>query len=92
MPDKFYDYSSNGLAIINSLNGEIFNLIAKNNIGFNYNPALENDLYEKLNFLINDIHTINLMKKNSIHLSKEFTKEFQMKKFIDIINLVMKKK
>jgi hypothetical protein len=92
MPDKFYDYSSNGLAIINSLNGEISNLIAKNNIGFNYNPVLENDLYEKLNFLINDIDTINLMKKNSIHLSKEFTKEIQMKKFINLINLVMKKK
>lgn len=45
MPDKFYDYCSSGLAIVNSLKGEVREHIMDNNLGVNYIPGDANSLY-----------------------------------------------
>lgn len=48
MPDKFYDYSAAGLAIVNSLTGEVKDHIITNNLGVQYKAGDAEDLYEKV--------------------------------------------
>lgn len=64
MPDKFYDYTAAGLPIINSLKGEVGKIIKNENIGINYNPDNNYELYDAIIRLSKNTSLSKLMATN----------------------------
>lgn len=91
MPDKFYDYTAAGLAIINSLRGEISFHITKNNLGINYTPGNKQELYGAILSLSNKT-LLNVCKVNSDLIAMNFDMNEQNKKLSGIINKVLQNK
>jgi glycosyltransferase involved in cell wall biosynthesis len=85
MPDKFYDYSSCGLAIIASLTGELKDVIVENNLGFYYEAGNYNDLIDKLSRLIESTDLLGSCKENSKSLGLTYSVEKQFKKLLLLI-------
>jgi glycosyltransferase involved in cell wall biosynthesis len=89
MPDKFYDYISAGLAIINSLNGEIKDIINLHKLGLNYTPGDINSLFSCIKLMYKN-NLIDQFKKNSSRLSTTFDINKQIYKLNLVINEVTK--
>lgn len=89
MPDKFYDYTAAGLAVVNSLTEEVAERIKKSNIGFNYRASDSDDLYEKIEEITSNPEMMQQMKKNSKALSGEFDAKVQNKKLSDLISQIL---
>lgn len=85
MPDKFYDYSSCGLAVISSLTGELRETIKNNNLGFYYEANNYLELNYKINLLVNDKELLKTIKNNSKNIGKEFSIDIQFQKFIYLL-------
>lgn len=85
MPDKFYDYSSCGLAIIASLTGELKDVIVENNLGFYYEAGNYNDLIDKLSRLIESTDLLGSCKENSKSIGLTYSVEKQFKKLLLLI-------
>ena len=85
MPDKFYDYTAAGLAIVNSLRGEVATYIVDRNLGFQYQPGSELDLTSKLNILHENRELLEISKKNSWMIAEEFSIENQYPKLLTLI-------
>lgn len=66
MPDKFYDYSAAGLAIINSLSGEVASLIQNERLGLKYRAGDADSLYSALIELEKDPSLLRTFKENSL--------------------------
>lgn len=92
MPDKFYDYTAAGLAVVNSLTEEVANRIESSNVGYNYSASNSEDLYEKINSIVSDPKLMNTMKRNSKALSTEFDSKVQNRKLADLIDQLLKEK
>lgn len=88
MPDKFYDYCAGGLAVINSLKGEISAYIKDYEIGINYNADDENGLLDSLESMISNKQLIMKFKSNSFKLGLKFDMGNQLKGLIKIIEEV----
>ena len=86
MPDKFYDYCAAGLAIINSLNGEIKEHILNNHLGFQYEAGNCNDLYRKIRDL-EDASVLSSCKKNAYAMASNF----DIQKLINKLVIMMEK-
>ena len=86
MPDKFYDYSSCGLAVISSLKGELKNVIEENNLGYYYEAGNHNQLNDKLSLLIENNELLRSCKKNSKRIGFEYSIDVQFKKLLLLIN------
>lgn len=89
MPDKFYDYTAAGLAVVNSLTEEVAERIRESNVGLNYKASDFNDLYEKIENIVSDPELMQQMKKNSKALSGEFDSTVQNKKLADLIKQIL---
>ena len=87
MPDKFYDYSSCGLAIISSLEGELKDVIDENNIGYSYQANNHKDLINKLEKIINNKELLEELKLNSKNTGIKYSIDVQFNK---INSLIMK--
>ena len=87
MPDKFYDYSSCGLAIISSLEGELKDVIDENNIGYSYQANNHKDLINKLEKIINNKELLEGLKLNSKNTGIKYSIDVQFNK---INSLIMK--
>ena len=74
MPDKFYDFTAAGLAIFNSLNGEISAWVSEKQLGYNYEPGNIEDLENKLVELGNNAEQLVNFKYRSSKLEIEFDK------------------
>lgn len=85
MPDKFYDYTASGLAVLNSLNGEVKEFINEHNCGLNYIASNSDDLYTKIKFLSNDNKKLNDYKVNSHNLGNFFDLNNQNKVLKEVI-------
>lgn len=72
MPDKFYDYSAAGLAIVNSLNGEVSNHISSVGAGLQYDAGDTNSLYNALRDLASDPQLLKSAKAASREVGKQF--------------------
>lgn len=79
MPDKFYDYTAAGLAILNSLRGEVAEWISNHQIGFTYDPNIKDDLAAKLHRLASDATLLEEMKSRSYQLGTFFDMKQQSK-------------
>lgn len=86
MPDKFYDYSSCGLAIISSLKGELKEVIEENNLGYYYEAGNYNDLNGKLSRLIESNELLGNCKKNSKAIGIKYSVQLQFQKITSLIN------
>ena len=89
MCDKFYDYTAAGLAIINSLKGEIFEHIVKEKIGVNYEANNVNSLMEALEYLKNP-DNLMICKNNSRKIGLYFDKNKQNENLLHVIKKVLK--
>jgi glycosyltransferase involved in cell wall biosynthesis len=80
MSDKFYDYTAAGLAILNSLEGEVYKLVIDNRIGFNYKASCLNSFQNSLNEIIKN-KNLQEFKDNSYKLGAFFDQKEQLNKF-----------
>ena len=84
MPDKFYDYCAAGLAILNTLTGEVKDYIQDFNLGLQYEPGNPNDLCEKIVEIING-NRIDEYKKNAYLLGERFDIKIQVAKLTSMV-------
>ena len=88
MCDKFYDYLASGLAVINSLTGEISEHIFNNNLGVNYLAGDMEDFIKAL-LRLEDFNILTKIKKNSMDMGMLFDKNIQNEKLLKVINSVL---
>ena len=89
MPDKIYDYTAAGFAVINSLNGEVSSLIKKFKFGLQYSPGDCNDLFKKLQMLERNPSLLKKMTSNSYDIGMKFDVHIQNKKLINLFQEVV---
>lgn len=88
MPDKLYDYTAAGLAVINSLRGEVSQVIKEKGIGLQYAGGDPDDLFEKLEFLENDSALRNEMARKSFEIGMTYDQHVQYAKLLEIVDKV----
>ncbi len=88
MCDKFYDYTSAGLAIINSLKGEISEHITENKLGVNYEANNMESFMEALKYL-RDSNVLNACKNNSWNAGMFFDKNRQNENLLKVISEIL---
>jgi glycosyltransferase involved in cell wall biosynthesis len=88
MPDKFYDFTAAGLAIVNSLKGEISVIVKDNNLGLQYEGGNSQDLYEKLKLLSENIDYCKTLAKNAHSIASIFDKKNQLSKLKNILSQI----
>lgn len=93
MPIKAYNYFCAGLPIVNSLKGDLSNLLINHNAGLNFEPENVISLVEVLKELVSSPSKLEKMAKNSYNLASLFDEKIQYKKVLDIVDeLVLNKK
>jgi glycosyltransferase involved in cell wall biosynthesis len=88
MPDKFYDYSSCGLAVVSSLKGELKDVIKENDIGYTYEAGNYSDLNDKLTLLTEDREALLKCKIESRKIGLNYCIQTQFKKIISLIDKI----
>ena len=89
MPDKFYDYTSAGLAIICSLKGEVLNKIISGNAGIEYKAGDHDSLKNAILQISRNPTVLEKLKICSYELAKEFSSKNQNKKLLKFIKEVI---
>jgi glycosyltransferase involved in cell wall biosynthesis len=88
-PNKFFDYLSAGLPIINNYPGWVAELIEKHHCGLAVKPNCPADFAQALITLSNSPKLCEQMSKNSIELAqKEFARENLAKQFVEQLEKV----
>lgn len=77
MPDKIYDYTAAGLPVINSLHGEVKDVIHINGIGIQYKGGNVQSLTDALLELASDNSLREAMAKRSYEVGMSFDKNLQ---------------
>ncbi len=90
MPDKIYDYTAAGLAVINSLSGEVSNVIAQNQIGLQYLPGHVEDLLAKLLKLTASPAEMKAMAERSRLLGETYDRHVQYAQLVRVVQSVVK--
>ena len=85
MPDKFYDYFAGGLAVLNTLKGEVKEYIESNELGFQYQAGDANDLFDKVKALSESVK-LERAKKNAYTIGQQFDVVEQVKKLSVMIS------
>ncbi len=85
MPDKFYDYTAAGLALVNSLKMEVKGVIEKEKLGLQYIDSDAEDLAQKIELLSKDKMKLNEFKANSYSVSNRYHVDLQMRKLIALM-------
>lgn len=84
MPDKFYDYTAAGLAVVNSLTEEVAEYVKNCNVGLNYKASDVNELYQAIKQIVYS-DSLAEMKANSKALSYQFDAKVQNAKLAALI-------
>lgn len=84
MSDKFYDYTAAGLAVLNSLSGEVKEFVDKYQLGYNYTVGDINSLQSAVEIMINNT-TLNENKTNSYKLGMYFDQKKQLNNFTNFV-------
>lgn len=90
MPLKAYDYLAAGLPIVNSLDRELGSIIREKNIGLQYEPQNPVSLSEAIQKLANNSEMRKEMSENAKRLASSFDEADQHRKFVDIVERVVK--
>lgn len=91
MPDKIYDYTAAGLAVVNSLKGEVAEVIRKNKIGLQYFPGSADSLLETLRKLASNKALREEMSRNSFNIAHEFDGHVQYGRLVSFLENVCAK-
>jgi glycosyltransferase involved in cell wall biosynthesis len=91
MPDKIYDYTAAGLAVVNSLVGEVRGFIEREKIGLNYQAGDGDDLFLALSRLAEDDKAMADFKVRSWNVGEEFENAKQIAGLADMIEKVATK-
>lgn len=83
MPDKFYDYTAAGLAVVNSLQGELKEYVVDAGAGVQYQAEDSASLYESIKSVIENLENY---KNASYALAYRFDLNNQMKPLLQMIN------
>ena len=89
MPDKFYDYTAAGLAVVNSLTEEVADYVVNSKVGYNYEAGNRDSLYGKIKSIVSDEKLLAEMKENSAALAKVFDMKVQNDKLYKCIMQIM---
>ncbi len=89
MPDKFYDYTSAGLAIVCSLKGEVLKKIIDGNAGIEYQAGEHDSLKDAILKISYNLKALEKLKICSYELAKEFSSKNQNKKLLKFIKEVV---
>ena len=84
MPDKFYDYTAAGLAIINSLQGEIKEYVKE--AGVQYQAESSDSLYSSIKEASGNLEQY---KEASYNLADRFDLNNQMKPLLELITTLI---
>ena len=90
MCDKFYDYTAAGLAVINSLTGEVSEHIEKNRAGINYVAGDVDELFKAI-VHFQDKNELEICKSNSFALGMTFDKNKQNEKLLYVIKQIIER-
>ncbi len=82
MPDKFYDYTAAGLAVVNSLQGEVKEYVQDAGVGLQYESENSDSLYAAIKKAV--AHLIDY-KKASYDLAGRFDLNEQLKPLLQMI-------
>lgn len=88
MCDKFYDYTAAGLAVINSLKGEISEHINESELGINYEANNVDSFMKALEYL-KDYTVLKKCKDNSWNIGTIFDKNRQNENLLKVINEII---
>jgi glycosyltransferase involved in cell wall biosynthesis len=88
MPIKFFDYLVGGLAILNSLERDVREVIRDHEVGLNYLPTNCSDFLDKLKMLALNKQKLTLLKKNSEALAISYDTKLQYEVFSDFIEKI----
>lgn len=88
MPIKFFDYLVGGLAILNSLERDVHEVIRDHEVGLNYLPTNCSDLLEKLKMLAINKQKLKLLKSNTEALASSYDTRLQYEAFSEFIENV----
>jgi glycosyltransferase involved in cell wall biosynthesis len=91
MPDKIYDYTAAGLAVVNSLVGEVRGFIEREKVGLNYRAGDADDLYKALSCLVENEQVMTEFKLRSWSVGEEFENAKQIAGLADMIEQVVAK-
>lgn len=86
MPDKFYDYTAAGLAVVNSLQGEIKEYVQDAGVGVQYEAENSDSLYDAVKKA--SAH-LSEYKEASYSLADRFDLNEQMKPLLQMINKII---
>lgn len=84
MPDKIYDYTAAGLAVVNSLGGEVRDYVSEYEIGCNYISGDYKSLAKSIEKICKN-GKISMFKENSFNLGMNFDKNVQNKKLLEVV-------
>jgi glycosyltransferase involved in cell wall biosynthesis len=90
MPDKFYDYTAAGLAIINSLRGEVREIIENKRLGLQYIPNDPISLGLAIEKLCADHELLKEIRRNSFSAAIVFDRKNQYARVVHLVNQVCK--
>ncbi len=88
MPDKAYDYMAAGLPIVNSLRGELEQLINKYNMGIQYKAGDAKSLANSIDKLAINKSLRKEMAINSYERAQQFDQHIQYRKFAELIETI----
>jgi glycosyltransferase involved in cell wall biosynthesis len=92
MPIKFYDYIAAGLALVNSLEGELDEFISTNNVGLQYQSEDSDSLAAAMLSLADDLDSLGVMKANAKNLAIEFQFDKQYGKYAKFVSNILARK
>ena len=90
MPDKFYDYSAAGIAMICSLKGEVSKKIKKFNAGKQYSAGDATSLESVIKNVCLNKDELNNYKKNSYDCAYKFSSEEQNLKLLNFVEKIIR--
>lgn len=91
-PNKFFDYLSSGLPVIQSTRGWLKDLVNTHNIGYNFEPNNPKSFAEVVMLLYTNRENAEFMGKNSLNLAKNvFNRDLLALKYLKIIKNAYKK-
>jgi glycosyltransferase involved in cell wall biosynthesis len=88
MPIKAFHYFASGLPIINSLGGDLCQILKDNEAGINYEAENIESLVNAIKKLVNNSGLRNSMSEKSFQLGMTFDIDYQYNKFLKIIEKV----
>ncbi len=88
MCDKFYDYTAAGLAVVNSLTGEVSEHIIESKLGENY-LAGDYDEFQNAILKFKDKDYLSSAKEKSLQIGSEFDMKNQNEKLLAVISKII---